>query len=83
MADRKRACGLANVFRSPIRALIESGSLAPRTRKEGESGFVKLAVVVNQSKKGRIDFGYAEEGRFRLSVTYGVANLPQDAANEV
>ena len=39
-----------------ISALIDSGSLAPRTRKEGGSGFVKLAAVVGQSKKGRIDF---------------------------
>jgi hypothetical protein len=66
-----------------IRALIESGSLAPRTRKEGESGFVKLAAVVSQSQKGKIDFGYTDEGRFRLSVTYGVANLAEGAASAI
>jgi uncharacterized ubiquitin-like protein YukD len=63
-----------------IRTLIESGSIAPRTRKEGGSGFVKLAAVVGQSRKGGIDFGYTEDGRFHLTVTYGLANLPEGTA---
>lgn len=60
-----------------IRSLIDSGSIAPHTRKEGQSGFVKLAAVVGQSPKGKIEFGYTLDGRFRLAVTYAVANLPE------
>jgi hypothetical protein len=60
-----------------IRSLIDSGSIASHTRKEGRSGFVKLAAVLGQSQKGKIEFGYTEEGRFRLAVTYAVANLPE------
>ena len=60
-----------------IRNLIDSGSIAPHTRKEGRSGFVKLAAVVGQSPKGKIEFGYTEEGRFRLAVTYSITNLPE------
>ena len=61
-----------------IRKLIDSGLFGPRTRKDELSGFVKLAAVVNQSKKGSIDFGYTDDGRFRLSVVYGLTNFPDD-----
>lgn len=61
-----------------IKTLIDSGLIAPRTRKEELSGFVKLAAVVNQSKKGSMDFGYTNDGRFRLSVVYGLTNIPEE-----
>jgi hypothetical protein len=55
-----------------IRKLIKSGKLGPRTRTEGGSGFLKLAAVVGQSERGDVTFGYAEDGRFRLKVTYAL-----------
>jgi hypothetical protein len=54
------------------RRLIESGQIAPRTKKEGDSGFFKLAAVVRQSHKGRINFGFTELGAFFLEVVYSM-----------
>ena len=42
---------------------------------------MKLAAVVSQSKNGRIDFGYTEDGRFRLSVIYGVTTLSEGSSH--
>ncbi len=61
-----------------IRELIASGKIAPRTRREGESGFVKLAAVVGQSKKGKIDFGYTDDSRFQLTVTYAITIVQKE-----
>ncbi len=55
-----------------VREAIERGTFLPRTRREGESGFAKLAAVVNQSEKGALEFGFTPDGRFRLAVTYSV-----------
>lgn len=51
---------------------IEAGAVNKKSRAEGGSGFVKLAAVVHQSSRGRIEFGYVERTRFRLSVTYSI-----------
>lgn len=58
---------------SETRRLIKLGQIGPRTRKEGESGFFKLAAVVRQSEKGRIDFGFTEQGDFFLEVVYAMS----------
>ncbi|MBZ9881961.1 hypothetical protein LB535_06310 [Mesorhizobium sp. CA10] len=55
-----------------IRKIIAEGSHDRRTRVEEGSGFAKLAAVVVQSERGRIDFGFTPEGRFLLEVTYAV-----------
>lgn len=55
-----------------IREAIESGSHLPRTRKEGYSGFAKLAAIVGQSGHNKLDFGFMTDGRFRLAVTFGI-----------
>jgi tetratricopeptide (TPR) repeat protein len=55
-----------------IRALIESGVTDRRAKTEGGSGFIKLAAVVQQSARGRIEFGYVEETRFSLTVAYSI-----------
>jgi len=57
---------------SEIKRLIDTGQYEPRTRKEGESGFFKIAAVVKQSDKGRIDFGFDDSGKFYLEVVYSM-----------
>lgn len=64
-----------------IRQAINSGQLSPRTRTEGGSGFAKLAAVVRQSDRGRLEFGFTPEGRFRLVVTYAVLLPNRERAN--
>jgi hypothetical protein len=55
-----------------IRKLIDQRAIGTRTRKEGLTGFMKLAAVVHQSERGAIDFGFTAEGRFFLHVTYSL-----------
>jgi hypothetical protein len=55
-----------------IRTLIQSGALEKRTRREGGSGFIKLAAMVRQASKGRLEFGFLESGRFRVLVRYSM-----------
>lgn len=55
-----------------IRKMIDDRRFGPRTRKEGESGFFKLAAVVSQSEKGRVSFGFTKEGQFFLEVAYAM-----------
>lgn len=52
--------------------LIAEGKSAFRSRKEGGSGFFKLAAVTSQSKKSDLSFGLAESGRFFLEVQYSL-----------
>lgn len=62
-----------------ISQLIESGNFGRHTRREGGSGILKLAaVVLRQSSKGRIDFGFTETGQFQLMVTYSMIVLTPD-----
>jgi len=66
-----------------IRKLIDARSFGRRTRSEGGSGFLKLAAVVHQSTKGRIDFGYNESGEFQLTVVYSLIaqSIPLENSN--
>ncbi len=58
-----------------IRQIIDSGNLGRRTRSEGRSGFLKLAAVVRQTSKGNIEFGFLNDNKFRLKVTYSLIVL--------
>lgn len=62
-----------------IRKIIAEGSHDRRTRTEEGSGFAKLAAVVMQSPRGKIEFGFDAEGRFRLDVTYAVIQYSVEA----
>lgn len=64
-----------------IRKIIAEGAHDRRTRTEGGSGFAKLAAVVMQSPRGKIDFGFDAEGRFRLDVTYTIIQQSLEAAD--
>ncbi len=55
-----------------IAALVERNSFEKRAKREGGSGFIKLAAVAKQSNKGAIEFGFVEGGRFRLFVRYSL-----------
>lgn len=55
-----------------IASVIESGVKNQRTNMEGGSGFIKLAAVVQQSSRGRIEFGYIGPSTFKLSVIYSI-----------
>lgn len=61
-----------------IRQMIDAGKVGRRTRIEGRSGILKLAAVVQQSSKGRIEFGFTDDGQFRLKVTYSLVMLDPD-----
>lgn len=61
-----------------IRQLIDSGNFGRHTRREGRSGFLKLAAVVCQSVKGQIDFGFTDAGQFQLTVVYSMIVQTQD-----
>ncbi len=61
-----------------IRQLVDSGSFGRHTRREGGSGFLKLAAVVNQSSKGQINFGFTNTGQFQLTVVYSMVVQPLD-----
>lgn len=67
-----------------IQKIIDSGNLGRRTRSEGRSGFLKLAAVVRQTSKGKIEFGFLDDNQFRLKVTYSLIVLEtgsREAAN--
>lgn len=55
-----------------IRQVINEGNMGRRTRNEGRSGILKLAAVVRQSSKGRIEFGFTDDNHFELSITYSL-----------
>ena len=52
--------------------LIAEGKSRLQTRKEGGSGFFKLSAMVDQSSKGKLDFGLTAEGMFFLEVQYSL-----------
>lgn len=52
---------------------IHSGKFdRSRVRREGNSGFVKIASIVSQSKDGRLDFGFNEDETFFVEVVYSL-----------
>lgn len=55
-----------------IASVVAQGVKNQRTNMEGGSGFIKLAAVVQQSTRGRIEFGYTEPTTFKLSVAYSI-----------
>lgn len=63
-----------------IRNLISAGLFESRTRKEGKSGFLKLAAEVHQNPKGKIDFGINNAGEFQLRVIYSLIldSIPEE-----
>lgn len=64
-----------------IRKVIAEGAHDRRTRTEDGSGFAKLAAVVMQSPRGKIEFGFNAEGRFRLDVTYAIIQYSVEGAD--
>lgn len=62
-----------------IRSIIETGAHSRRTRIEEGSGFAKLAAVVVQSDRGRLEFGFTPDGRFSLKVTFAIIRGPSGA----
>nr|UVY99794.1 hypothetical protein K4M19_00104 [Agrobacterium fabrum] len=61
--------------------MVSGGTYSRQTRKDDGSGFAKLAAIVTQSDRGRIEFGFGNDGRFRLEVTYAVVLQTKDSAN--
>lgn len=55
-----------------LRAKIDAGDFDKQVRREGGTGFLKLAAVVSQSSKGALSFGYSDETHFRVSVAWSV-----------
>ena len=58
-----------------IREQIETNSGASRAKREGRSGFLKLAMVAGQSERGKLEFGFVSDTMFRLAVTYSWIQL--------
>lgn len=61
-----------------VRQLVTTGAYSRHTRKDDGSGFAKLAAIVAQSDRGKIEFGFQPNGRFRLEVTYAVVLQPRE-----
>jgi hypothetical protein len=51
-----------------IRAHIAAGNIGKRARKEGGSGFLKLAAALRHSPGGELQFGFLSDHEFQLSV---------------
>ena len=64
---------------SEKRKLIAEGKSVFRSRKEGGSGFFKLAAVTSQSSKGSLQFGVTELGNFFLDVQYSLVMLETES----
>jgi hypothetical protein len=64
-----------------IRQTIANQAIGQRTRKEGRTGFIKIAAVVSQSSRGKIDFGYASDEEFFLHVVYSLV-VTSERSNE-
>ncbi|TXM76510.1 hypothetical protein FV218_07040 [Methylobacterium sp. WL69] len=60
-----------------VRQTIEAGHVSRRTKREGGSGFLKLNAVVKQSPRGLLEFGFTDDGDFRLAVTYSIVMHPR------
>lgn len=58
--------------------MILEGKSAFRSRKEGGSGFFKLAAITSQSSKGKLDFGVSMLGQFYLDVQYSLLMSKQE-----
>ena len=55
---------------------VESGKYdRSRVRREGNSGFVKIASIVSQQRDGRLIFGFEEDGDFFVEVVYSLLIL--------
>lgn len=50
-----------------------------KVRREGGSGFVKIASVVSQSRKGRLDFGFTGSDEFFVEVVYSFVSLNEES----
>lgn len=55
-----------------IRDQIAQNAVGKLAKKEGGSGFFKLASVVRQSPKGKLEFGFISDTEFRLSVVWSL-----------
>lgn len=65
-----------------IRKLIDAGQAPSKTRQEGGSGLLKLAAVVSQSPKGKLEFGFLDSRRFRMAVVYSLVIQKTEIAGE-
>ncbi|QMV02893.1 hypothetical protein GHV40_16005 [Devosia sp. D6-9] len=55
-----------------IRDQIQQGLVGKQVKREGGTGFLKLASVVSQSPKGQLEFGYVSDTEFRLHVAWSL-----------
>ncbi|EKF59794.1 hypothetical protein QWE_09450 [Agrobacterium albertimagni AOL15] len=73
VSDCKPSARAENAKRAnEVQKLIATGAYSRHTRKDDGSGFAKLAAIVAQSDRGKIEFGFQSDGRFQLEVTYAV-----------
>ena len=69
---KSTACKAAKDGAAERKRLIADGVSRFQTRREGGSGFFKLAAVAAQSSKGKLDFGVSSEGMFYLEMHYSL-----------
>lgn len=55
-----------------IREQIDRGTVGKQVKREGGTGFLKLASVVSQSARGQLEFGYISNTQFRLHVAWSL-----------
>lgn len=55
-----------------LRQLIAQRKLSPRAKREGGSGFAKLAAMTQHTPGGDLQFGFVGDGDFRLFARFGL-----------
>lgn len=65
--------GLSKTAAAKLEAItdkIKRGEIGQTSKKEGGSGFVKLASVLKHTPGGKLDFGVTKDKKFKLSVSF-------------
>jgi hypothetical protein len=53
-----------------IREVIATGTSYSGARREGGSGFVKIAAALRHSAEGQMQFGFESDGEFRMQLSF-------------
>ncbi len=53
-----------------ITDVINKKAFGTRTKKEGKSGIIKLAAAVDGIPKAKLDYGFNEDGNFKVALKY-------------
>ncbi len=66
----KELSDIAKETLETISGIIERGEIGKASKKEGGSGFVKLASVLKHTPGGKLEYGLTKDKRFNLTVWF-------------